>query len=189
MSVRANFTDKSYFFLRDDLKHTKNQSGPKWRHLSIFSLKFLAYWCSRPPGYGYVGSKFEWPRNVLLLDNPQFLHFFGPIFRFIRKIWANQFRGVRVLWARSMAEKTGKRAKNDQKTLIFKIFANMKSYLICSYKKWPLLPRLSKHVFLCVPWYDARCWDHSHISWPECLVNVKIPAFLVALNRNQNCRW
>ena len=38
MSVRAIFTNKRNFFPRDDLKHSKNQSGPKWPHLSIFSL-------------------------------------------------------------------------------------------------------------------------------------------------------
>ena len=58
MSARAIFTNKRNFFLRDDLKHSKNQSGPKWPHLSIFSLNFLVIWCSGPPGCGYVSSKF-----------------------------------------------------------------------------------------------------------------------------------
>ena len=43
MSVRAIFTNKSNFFPRDDLKHSKNQSGPKWPHLSIFSLIFWSF--------------------------------------------------------------------------------------------------------------------------------------------------
>ena len=54
----AIFTNKRKFFLRDDLKHSKNQSGPKWPHLSIFSLKFPCNWRSGPPGCGYVSSKF-----------------------------------------------------------------------------------------------------------------------------------
>ena len=103
MSVRAIFTNKRNFFLRDDLKHSKNQSGPKWPHLSIFSLKFCGNWRSGPPGCGYVSSKFVggpemcfyWKiRNFYIF----LVHFF---FKFIRKTWANQFRGVRVLWAHS----------------------------------------------------------------------------------------
>ena len=54
----AIFTNKRNFFPRDDLKHSKNQSGPKWPHLSIFSLKFPCNWRSGPPGCGYVSSKF-----------------------------------------------------------------------------------------------------------------------------------
>ena len=53
-----------------------------------------------------------WPRNVILLENPQFLHLFGPFFfKFIRKTWENQFRGVRVLWTHSGATKPEKRSK------------------------------------------------------------------------------
>ena len=58
MAQMAIFTNKRNFFLRDDLKHSKNQSGPKWPHLSIFSLKFPCNWRSGPPGCGYVSSKF-----------------------------------------------------------------------------------------------------------------------------------
>ena len=71
MAQMAIFTNKRNFFLRDDLKHSKNQSGPKWPHLSIFSLNFLVIWRSGPPGCGYVSSKFVgvcvWPKIVLLL--------------------------------------------------------------------------------------------------------------------------
>ena len=58
MAQMAIFTNKRNFFPRDDLKHSKNQSGPKWPHLSIFSLNFLVIWRSGPPGCGYVSSKF-----------------------------------------------------------------------------------------------------------------------------------
>ena len=64
MSVRAIFTNKRNFFPRDDLKHSKNQSGPKWPHLSIFSLKFCVIWRSGPPGCRYVSSKFVGPNVV-----------------------------------------------------------------------------------------------------------------------------
>ena len=81
MSVRAIFTNKRNFFLRDDLKHSKNQSGPKWPHLSIFSLNFPANWCiaglqARLCWFEICG----WPRNVLLLENLLFLHDFGWFF-------------------------------------------------------------------------------------------------------------
>ncbi len=58
MAKMAVFTNKRNFFPRDDLKHSKNQSGPKWPHLSIFSLKFWGNWRSGPPGCGYVSLKF-----------------------------------------------------------------------------------------------------------------------------------
>ena len=58
MAQMTIFTNKRNFFPRDDLKHSKNQSGPKWPHLSIFSLKFPCNWRSGSPGCGYVSSKF-----------------------------------------------------------------------------------------------------------------------------------
>ena len=41
VSVRAIFTDKNFFFPRDKMNGSKNQSGQKWPHLSIFSLKMV----------------------------------------------------------------------------------------------------------------------------------------------------
>ena len=112
MAKMAIFTNKRNFFLRDDLKHSKNQSGPKWPHLSIFSLKFPCNWHSGSPGCGYVGSKFVGgPKMCFYCKIRNFyilmVHFLK---KFIRKTWANRFQGVRVLWAHSRATKREKRA-------------------------------------------------------------------------------
>ena len=133
----AIFTNKRNFFLRDDLKHSKNQSGPKWPHLSIFSLIFLAIWCSGPPGCGYVSSKFVGgPEMCFYCKIRNFyiftVHFF---FKFIRKTWANRFRGVRVLWAHSRATKREKRPKNQLRFLevfwLVKFLTNKSFKFIC----------------------------------------------------------
>ena len=139
--VRTIFTNKSDFFLPDDLKHSKNQSGPKWPHLSIFSLKFPCNWRSGPPGCGYVSSKFVGgPEMCFYCKIRNFyifmVHFF---FKFIRKTWANRFRGVRVLWAHSGATKREKRAKNDR----------FSSFVALEWAQSTLTPRNRfPHVFL-----------------------------------------
>ena len=110
MSVRAIFTNKRIFFPRDDLKHSKNQSGPKWPHLSIFSLKFLANSRSGPPRAGYFGSKFSAAQEMCFYWKifslyMMLVHFF---FKFIRKTWANQFPGCKSSLGSLRGDKTRK---------------------------------------------------------------------------------
>ena len=137
----AIFTNKTNFFPRDDLKHSKNQSGPKWPHLSIFSLKFCAIWCSGSPGCSNISSKFVGgPKMCFYCKICNFyilmVHFFK---KFIRKTWANRFRGVRVLWTHSGATKREKRAKNDR----------FSSFVALEWAQSTLTPRNRfAHVFL-----------------------------------------
>ena len=116
MCGRAIFTSNNFFFPRNYLNHSQNQSGPKWPHLSIFSLKFLANSRSGPPRAGYFGSKFSGAQEMcfywkIFSFYMMLVHFF---FKFIRKTWANQFSGCKSSLGSLRGDKTRKTIKNQR---------------------------------------------------------------------------